>query len=254
MGSEAMTAVWEHAECTPGQRTVMLALAERADEHGICWPGITKLVEKTKLSRRGVQYALRALEKSGQLERVQDEEGGRGITPLYWLKLPGLDGEIEDALRRRGKGANGRLKGANARQESPERAQSEDLKGAAFAPEPKGNEEASDEASSPPTPTTGQVVVVLEAVATARGAPKPTAASVDKAIAAFPDRDHLAVVGELEFWAVHGNGRRRKLRSVAQLYRNFLSKADPAPRREEQRSVTDRRHQALRTLSGRNAA
>ena len=127
MSAEAMTAVWEHGEGTPGQRNTLLALANRADEHGICWPGIPELVTKTKMTRRGVKYALRALEKSGQLVRLEGEQGGRGITPLYWIKLPGLDGDTGSARRRRKgaigsnpgqeKGADGDEKGRNRKQE-----------------------------------------------------------------------------------------------------------------------------------------
>lgn len=253
MSAEALTAVWEHATGTPGQRNVLLALANRADEHGICWPGITELMTKTRMSRRGVQGALRSLEKSGQLVPVDGERGGRGITVLRWIKLPGLDGELEGANRRRRKGADGRVKGADRR---TERAQSGDVKGAPIAPEPiREPVEASDEASTSPNPTTSQVLLVLEDVATAKQTTRPTATAVQHAIDAFPDRDHLEVAGELEFWAIHGNGRRRAIKAIAQTYRNFLRKADPAAAGgAAQRSVTERRHQALRTLVGREAA
>lgn len=153
MSAEAMTAVWEHGKGTPGQRNTLLALANRADEHGICWPGIPELVAKTKMTRRGVQYALRALEKSGQLTRLEGAEGGRGVTPLYWIKMPGLDGDVKGANRRR-KGANGRRtappKGADdgekGRKREPKRANP-------TSPEPL-REETEKETTPPPSPLT----------------------------------------------------------------------------------------------------
>ena len=117
MSVEAVQAVWRHAEASGGDLNVLLALANRADEHGVCWPEVEELVRKSRLKRRGVQYALRRLEASGQLVTLEDGEGGRGRAPLRWIRLPGLDGDTKGAIRRRRKGAIRDEKGRNPQHE-----------------------------------------------------------------------------------------------------------------------------------------
>ncbi|MDR7331748.1 hypothetical protein J2X21_000860 [Kinneretia asaccharophila] len=42
-----------------------MSLADQANDAGVCWPGVASLVERTCLSDRTVQRALRALEQAG---------------------------------------------------------------------------------------------------------------------------------------------------------------------------------------------
>ena len=49
-------------------------------------------------------------------------------------------------------------------------------------------------------------------------------------IDAFPEKDAVAVADDLLFWAKHGNGSRKKIKSVAGTYRNFMRRADTSER------------------------
>jgi hypothetical protein len=57
-------------EKIPGRRLVLLALADHAHDDGRCaWPSVQTIARKTRMSRRGVQKALRELEKEGRIVR-----------------------------------------------------------------------------------------------------------------------------------------------------------------------------------------
>jgi len=109
MSVEASKAVWDHFEGTQRQRVLMLALANRADEHGITWPSIFWLEQKTRLKRAGVYEVLREVEETGQLRTIEGG-GGRGIQSMRWLRLPGLDGDTSEAEQRMRKGPKARTK------------------------------------------------------------------------------------------------------------------------------------------------
>ncbi|HTA98696.1 MAG TPA: hypothetical protein VK730_13770 [Solirubrobacteraceae bacterium] len=73
-----------------------------------------------------------------------------------------------------------------------------------------------------------QALVRLLRLQSERGGNVPTRRGVGLAIAAWPDRDHLRVVGELEHWATAGAGARRDIRDWATTLRNFLEKNVPS--------------------------
>jgi DNA-binding MarR family transcriptional regulator len=53
----------------PPQKLVILALAERADDSGTCWPSLTHLTEMTGLVRSTVALALIGLEDAHLIVR-----------------------------------------------------------------------------------------------------------------------------------------------------------------------------------------
>lgn len=63
-----MSYVWINSPSKGGRLLVLLALADRANDDGICWPGITELARKSRLSDRQVERVLKGLEKDGELE------------------------------------------------------------------------------------------------------------------------------------------------------------------------------------------
>lgn len=79
-----MTKVWESSKAEGGALLVMLALADWCNDEGICWPSITKLAEKSRLSERQTQYVLRSLESDGELY-VERSTGGRNKRSTYYL-------------------------------------------------------------------------------------------------------------------------------------------------------------------------
>lgn len=68
MSVQASAWVWNNSRAEGGTLLVALALANRADEEGVCWPGVKRLSEWTRMSERSVQRHLRTLEELGELE------------------------------------------------------------------------------------------------------------------------------------------------------------------------------------------
>jgi hypothetical protein len=84
MSIKLMTAVWERIDLTSTQKLVLLALADWANDEGLCWPSIDRVAVKASLKRRAVQMTIRSLEESGFLRR--EELVGRGNK--YWVNIP----------------------------------------------------------------------------------------------------------------------------------------------------------------------
>jgi hypothetical protein len=70
-----MTLAWA-TELPAGEKLVLLALADCANDEGHCWPGVRSLAAKTGKSERSLQDALKALELAGQITR--DQVVGKG--------------------------------------------------------------------------------------------------------------------------------------------------------------------------------
>lgn len=75
--------VWARSESRNGARLVMLALADRADDNGFCWPSIEDLAERTRLSPRAVQKGIATLVKDGELK--VENGGGRHRSNRYQI-------------------------------------------------------------------------------------------------------------------------------------------------------------------------
>jgi hypothetical protein len=75
--------VWARSESRNGARLVMLALADRADDEGHCWPSIEDLMERTNLTRRAVQKGIAALVEHGELK--VENGGGRHRSNRYLI-------------------------------------------------------------------------------------------------------------------------------------------------------------------------
>jgi len=94
-----MNRVWDKAHVGSNQLLVLLALADRADEDGICWPGVAYLAERARVQDRQVQRIIQELVRTGEL--VVQHGTGRGFTNHY-LVVTGLeDGDILRVLTRR---------------------------------------------------------------------------------------------------------------------------------------------------------
>lgn len=74
---------WSRSESRNGARLVLLALADRADDHGFAWPSIEDLCERTKLSPRAVQKAITNLVELGELK--VESGGGRRVRNRYTI-------------------------------------------------------------------------------------------------------------------------------------------------------------------------
>lgn len=115
MSSEALTWAFnldatEHG-LTHGQKSVLIAIANYADEAASAYPGVKRLARMTGMSERGVQYALRELEGHGLITTVEQfrSTGDRGQTTnrYYLARDPGAISSPGGTQRLRGGGANG---------------------------------------------------------------------------------------------------------------------------------------------------
>lgn len=70
--------VLKHSEVSvPGRRLVLLVLADHASDDGTnSYPAVETIAHECRMSERGVQYALKALRESGQIEKL-------GVHPVY---------------------------------------------------------------------------------------------------------------------------------------------------------------------------
>ena len=69
-------------------KVVLLALADYANEHGLCWPSISSLVQRAHVGERTVQRALQSLEDAGFITRERRKrENGSDTSNIYRLCL-----------------------------------------------------------------------------------------------------------------------------------------------------------------------
>jgi len=84
MSLRAISWAWT-ARVAPTAKFVLVALADHADETGLCWPSLARLREFTRLSERAIRAALRDLEAVGLI--ATDQRIGR--MSRYMLRLGG---------------------------------------------------------------------------------------------------------------------------------------------------------------------
>ena len=61
MSIKVMSAVWANAPVRGGRLLILLALADFANDNGICWPSVETLGKKARLKRRQTQDILKKL-------------------------------------------------------------------------------------------------------------------------------------------------------------------------------------------------
>ncbi len=87
MSVKLMTAVWDREDLASTHKLVLLALADWANDEGLCWPSINRLAIKTSMAGRSVQRLIRQLEDMGFVRR--EEAIGKGNR--YWITMPLTD-------------------------------------------------------------------------------------------------------------------------------------------------------------------
>lgn len=81
MSTKIMALCWP-IQINPTAKSVLISLADNANDEGYCWPSIKTIAERTCLSSRSVIRAIEALEEVGLL--VADRSNGRHSK--YWIK------------------------------------------------------------------------------------------------------------------------------------------------------------------------
>jgi hypothetical protein len=88
MSNRFITAVWNTSpEIRGGDLLVLLALADRADERGVCWPGKKDIARRCRVLPRAVQRSLRKLESAGAIKTLK--QAGDHATNKYQLTIDG---------------------------------------------------------------------------------------------------------------------------------------------------------------------
>jgi len=79
MSVKVSTWVWQDSGVGGNDLLVMLALADQADDNGRCWPSISYLASKTRLSESTVKRRIKAIAAAGLI----DIDGRDGTSNLY---------------------------------------------------------------------------------------------------------------------------------------------------------------------------
>jgi len=74
-----MSACWPLQTKTPAQKAVLISLADNANDEGVCWPSVARIAERTCLSERAVQDAIKWLIKHGAIAAT----GRTGRSTVY---------------------------------------------------------------------------------------------------------------------------------------------------------------------------
>jgi hypothetical protein len=82
VGSRYRDLVWHNKTLKGGRLLVMLALADHADEKGECYPGMSLLMDKTRLTDRQLRRVLNGLHADGLIS-IEERAVGRGKRPHY---------------------------------------------------------------------------------------------------------------------------------------------------------------------------
>lgn len=98
MSIEVMTRIWKVAPYGGGTLLVLLALADYADDYGICWPAQPDVAAKARLTDRQLRSVLRQLETAGDL--LVHAGKGRGNRTIYCV-LAGLSFTERDEKRKK---------------------------------------------------------------------------------------------------------------------------------------------------------
>ena len=97
MSIRIMSTVWS-LRLGDSEKIVLLALADCANDDGVCWPSMSSLAAKCSKSDRTVQAAIKTLTAAGHLSRV--ERPGKGV--LYTVHpTPEVDAPRKDCAPKR---------------------------------------------------------------------------------------------------------------------------------------------------------
>lgn len=89
MSIKVMNLVWESAPYEGNTLLTLLAIADRADDEGVCWPSVATLATKTRQSERNTQRCLKQVAKDGFLER----EFRKDNSTVYRIVIAKLRGD-----------------------------------------------------------------------------------------------------------------------------------------------------------------
>ena len=87
MSVEAESWAWKQ-KVSSTEKIVLVRLANRSDEHGVCWPGQKGIAEDCSLSRETVNRAIKHLVELKILETIPRQDAlGRPMSNYYRLRV-----------------------------------------------------------------------------------------------------------------------------------------------------------------------
>lgn len=94
MSISAMNWAWG-LDVPTGEKIVLLALADRANDDGECWPGYASMAEKCSMSERNVMRIVVALEEKNllKIDHRKNPENNRQKTNVYHLNIEQKPGD-----------------------------------------------------------------------------------------------------------------------------------------------------------------
>ena len=82
MSVRIMSQVWEKSELKGEALIVLLALADWANDDGVCWPSLPKVADKARVSKGAVSHIIHRLANDGFIT-IHETGSGRGHTSRY---------------------------------------------------------------------------------------------------------------------------------------------------------------------------
>lgn len=137
MSIRLMTHIWDHGPQQISERIVLLALADFANDEGLCWPSMARISQRALLTRRALQRVISRLEANGWLTVQRNR--GRGNVNLF---------TVHESLKSLGDGGTAHKESAGKAHDS---AVLPDTKKATWA---KGKATSETENASPGSPRT----------------------------------------------------------------------------------------------------
>lgn len=106
MSNKALNWVWKMTDLTQRDTLVLLALADAADEKFTCFPSVSAVADRARMSARSVYRILGSLERRGLLSRHRRERDDHSQTSsLYILAVNSVPDENVVEFKRRGFGS-----------------------------------------------------------------------------------------------------------------------------------------------------
>lgn len=96
MSIRIMSRCWDHTTVTGTHLLLLLALADFANDAGVCWPSLARLAQRTRISERQVQRGIANLAQAGEV--LAKTVRGRGRHNLYLIVAAREEEDLTRAL------------------------------------------------------------------------------------------------------------------------------------------------------------
>jgi hypothetical protein len=94
LSNKLLSAVWALPLGNSTDKFVLVALADYANEHGRCFPGIDALVKRTDLSKRAIYGALNRLKATPYLKVIHRHRH----SSVFELSIPTVDNPVDNPV------------------------------------------------------------------------------------------------------------------------------------------------------------